>query len=117
LPFVGLRVGRIWLDQGCALELHLSQPPADDAAVVRLLRLPFRLTDAAGRKHSLTPHDHGALVPLFTLIGSHVQQAAINAEGNLTLEFDSGAVLTANELEDAWEYEQPWQFGWRRDQG
>ncbi|MFN2471705.1 MAG: DUF6188 family protein [Gaiellaceae bacterium] len=110
LPFVGLRVGRQWLDQGWALELHPSQPPADDAAVVRFLWKPFVYTDAQGTAHTLLPHEHSSLVPVFALIGAHVARAAVADSGDLEIDFNSGAQIRASELEDGWEYEQPWHF-------
>jgi hypothetical protein len=115
LPFLGLRVGRLWLDQGWALELHPSQPPANDGAVVRFLWKPFYYTDAGGTVYTLLPHEHPSLVPVFELVGAHVVGAAITDAGDLEIDFDSGAEIRAFDLEDGWEYELPWQFGSQRE--
>ena len=105
LPYNGLRVGRLWLDQGLALELQPSQPSAEDGAVVRLLWEPFVFVDALGLTHRLVPHEHATLTPIFSLIGTHVTGAHVSREGNLELAFDTGARLEVVGLEDGWEYE------------
>jgi hypothetical protein len=105
LPYNGLRVGRLWLDQGFALELQPSQPPADHGAVVRLLWEPFVFVDALGVRHGLVPHEHAALTPVFSLIGAHVTDAHVSRHRDLELAFDTGERLEAVRLEEGWEYE------------
>jgi hypothetical protein len=111
LPYAGLRVGRLWLDQGCALELHPRSLSSDDGAVIRLLRHPFRLRERDGTEHLLTPHEHKTLLPLFSLLGTHVIAARVTSEGDLDLRFENGAELQASELEEGWEYLDPWTWG------
>jgi hypothetical protein len=50
LPYTGLRVGRLWLDQGCALELHPPSLSSDNGVVIRFLWRPSSraLSAAAG---------------------------------------------------------------------
>jgi hypothetical protein len=105
LPYEGLRVGRLWLDQGLALELHPSRGAQDEGAVVRLLWREFTYRDPAGVEHRLLPHDHVALTPVFALIGTHVRTARITSVGSLELTLDNDPSLAADELEDGWEYE------------
>jgi hypothetical protein len=111
LPYNGLRVGRLWLDQGLALELQPSRPPADDGAVVRLLWEPFVFVDALGLTHRLVPHEHATLTPIFSLIGTHVTGAQVSRGGDLELAVDTGARLEAVRLEEGWEYEALPRFG------
>lgn len=105
LPYNGLRVGRLWLDQGFALELQPSQPLADHGAVVRLLREPFVFVDALGLRHRLVPHEHATLTPVFSLIGAHVTDAHVSRHGDLELVFETGERIDALRLEEGWEYE------------
>jgi len=72
--------------------------------VVRLLWEPFVFIDASGSKHRLVPHEHAALTPMFSLIGTHVTSAHVSADADLELAFDTGARLEAVGLEDGWEY-------------
>ena len=114
-PASGLRVGRLWLDQGFALELHPSLPPAEHGALLRLY-LPFTLDDGHTRM-TLDPAKHEELVPLFVLVGRHVASARMTADAGLELELDDGTKLIAGSLDesDFWEFEQPWEpsFGRR----
>ena len=54
-PWNGLRVGRMWFDQGFALELHASKEPAgvDDEAVVRFIGREVVFRDSGGGCHVL----------------------------------------------------------------
>jgi len=95
----------LWLDQGFALELQPSQPPADHGAVVRLLWEPFVFVDALGLTHRLVPHEHATLTPVFSLIGAQVSDAHVSRDGDLELAFDTGERIEAVRLEEGWEYE------------
>lgn len=110
LPYAGLRVGRLWLDQGCALELHPSLS-GDHGVVIRLVAHPFRFHGRDGTEHLLTPYEHETLVPLFSLLGTHVIAAGVTSDGDLDLRFENGEALHAFELEDGWEYLEPWTWG------
>jgi hypothetical protein len=108
-PVEGLRVGRLWLDQGFALELHPSRPPAEDGALVRLY-LAFTL-ERGRERHVFDAADHARLLPLFALLGRHVASAQMTADAGFILELDDGATLVAGSLDDAdgWDFAQPWQ--------
>ena len=58
----------------------------------------------------MTPHEHATLVPLFSLLGTHVIAARVTSEGDLDLRFENGAELQAFELEEGWEYLHPWTW-------
>jgi len=107
-PAEGLRIGRLWLDQGFALELHPSLPPADEGALLRLY-LAFTLDDGRERK-AFHAAEHEGLVPLFSLLGRHVANARMTADAGFILELDDGIKLVAGSLDDrdCWEFQQPW---------
>jgi len=107
LPWAGLRVGRLWLDQGFGIELQPSLPPADEAVVVRFFLREFIFRDDAGSPYELLPHDHAGLVPAFSLLGAHVKRAIQTADLDLRIEFDTGASIEAFELEEGWELGTP----------
>jgi hypothetical protein len=69
----------------------------------------FHYHDGA-RESRFTPHEHATLVPLFALLGVHVERAVCDRDFDLTVKFDSGASLKAYELDEGWEYDPPW---WR----
>jgi hypothetical protein len=108
-PVEGLRVGRLWLDQGFALELHPGRPPAEDGALVRLY-LAFAI-EHGHERHVYDAADHARLLPLFTLLGRHVAGAQMTADAGLTLKLDDGTKLIAESLDEAdgWDFEQPWR--------
>lgn len=119
LPWKGMRVGRLWFDAGFALELHVGRDPSRhvDESVVRFFEREVLFRDKAGRRHELRPREHSTLVPIFELIGAHVQRAVQTADWDLRLEFDSGASIDAFELEEGWEVEplpKPDWDGWKR---
>jgi hypothetical protein len=102
-------VGRLWLDQGFALELHPSRPPAESGALVRLY---LRLALEHGReRQAFDAADHPLLVPLFCLLGRHVASARMTADAGFVLELDVGTKLVADSLDRAhsWEFAQPWR--------
>jgi hypothetical protein len=108
-PAEGLRVGRLWLDQGFALELHPSLAPAEAGALFRLY-LGFTLDD--GREpRAFHAAEHAGLVPLFSLLGRHVASARMTAGAGFVLELDGGIRLIAGSLDerDFWDFEQPWE--------
>jgi Family of unknown function (DUF6188) len=108
-PVEGLRVGRLWLDQGFALELHPSRPPAEDGALLRLY-LAFTLEHGRERR-VLDAADHARLRPVFALLGRHVVSAQMTANAGFVLELDDGTKLVAGSLDEAdgWDFAQPWQ--------
>ena len=108
-PVKGLRVRRLWLDQGFALELHPSRPPAEDGALLRPYTA-FALEH--GRKRRVfDAADHARVFPLFALLGRHVASAQMTADAGFVLELDDGARLVAESLDkaDGWDFAQPWQ--------
>jgi len=56
------------------------------------------------------PHEHESLAPLFALLGTHVIAARVTSEGDLDLRFENGAELQATQLEEGWEYLEPWTW-------
>jgi hypothetical protein len=107
-PAAGLRVGRLWLDQGFALELHPSRPPAETGALLRLY-LGFTLDDGREQR-AFNAAEHGELAPLFSLLGRHVASARMTADAGFVLALDGGISLVAGSLDqgDFWDFEQPW---------
>ena len=109
-PVQGLRVGRLWLDQGFALELHPSRAPADSGALVRLYA-KFALEQGRRERQTFDAADHPRLAPLFSLLGQHVAGARMTADAGFVLEFDDGTRLVAESLDitDGWDFAQPWR--------
>lgn len=108
-PCDGLRVGRLWLDQGFALELHTSEPPATDGALLRLY-LSFSV-DLGDGVRTYEAHRHETLVPLFSLLSRHVRSAAMTTTAGFRIELEGGVLLEAGSLDerDYWEFQQPWR--------
>lgn len=106
-PWRGLRVGRLWLDQGFALELHTSEPPAEEGALLRFFR--SFLVDLGDGPRAYEAHEHESLTPLFSLLGRHVIRAGMTSKAGLRMEVEGGATLSASSLDDDWEFQQPWR--------
>jgi hypothetical protein len=108
-PCEGLRVGRLWLDQGFALEMHPSRDTATEGALLRLY-LSFAI-QRDGDTQEFTAHDHARLVPAFHVLGGHVITAQMTADARFRLRLDNGLTLVAGSLDerDYWEFRQPWE--------
>lgn len=107
-PCEGLRVGRLWLDQGFALELHPSKGSAKHGALLRIF-LDFQLRTRDG-EHHLTAHDHAGLTPAFPLLGLHVERAFITSQSGFELHLGGPSIVIAGSLDlrEYWDFEQPW---------
>jgi hypothetical protein len=108
-PGEGLRVGRLWLDQGFAFEMHPSRDPATEGALLRLY-LSFAI-ERDGDRQEFTAHDHARLLPAFDVLGGHVIAAQMTGDARFRVRLDNELTLVAGSLDerDYWEFQQPWR--------
>lgn len=92
---VGCAVRRTAFDFQVRLEL-VDQPAGEDARVEAelVVETSFRLRDAEGRCHDLSPATGTALAPVLALFGRTVTAVRL-CSGSLVLTFDDGAELSA----------------------
>ncbi len=106
LPLGGADVTRVcrMADTGFVLELA----SAGDDVTLRL-SCSFSITQADGRRGDLTAENYAAVGPLLGLAGATVRQATFTPAGKLTILFQDGRIVRAENDPDyeSWEVAGP----------